>query len=150
MVTENKRKFFRVHFERPLLAEIKLIGLQDRDFEPDIKNFKAAVVDIGAGGARFFTETPLPDAHRLLVEMKFTVLGKQYNPLGTIVRSILPEEGHNEYSSEFSLQESETAALTSMLNSVAIKLRKSKTPAECIFCSDEDLAAFMPLRARKP
>lgn len=150
MVNDNKRKFFRVHFSHPLLAEIKLIGLQDRDFEPEIKYYKAAVVDIGAGGARFYTETPLPDEHRLLVEMKFTVLGKLYSPLGTIVRSILPKQGHYEYCTEFSSQESETAALTSMLNNIAIKLRKSKTPEDCSFCSDEDLAAFMPLSSRKP
>ncbi|TVY06717.1 PilZ domain-containing protein [Paenibacillus cremeus] len=143
MATDNKRNFFRLLFSHPIGAEIKIIGHDDSD--PDYKVFKTALVDISAGGARFYTVNPLPEEHNLLVEMKFTALGKDFRLLGTIVRSILPEPGHYEYCSQFSLDEADTTALTSMINALSIKLRKTPTPSGCSFCPAEELADFLPL-----
>ncbi|MFB6363882.1 PilZ domain-containing protein [Paenibacillus elgii] len=142
---KNKRSFFRLRFQQPLCAELKLIGMAD--LEPEFKTRKAALLDLSAGGARFFTAAPLPDESRLLIELKFTALAKEYRVLGLLVRSGQTETGHPEYCIQFSHNETETAALTSMLNQLAIKLRKTTVISQCSFCTEEDLAEFGILQA---
>ncbi|MBP1156179.1 MULTISPECIES: PilZ domain-containing protein [unclassified Paenibacillus] len=143
MSVNNKRSFFRVEFQHPLCAELKIIDYEVID--PESKIVKAALVNLSAGGARFYTASPLPEEDHLLVELKFTAMGKEYKPVGTIARSILPEEGHYEYSAQFSLDETDTAALTGMLNQMSVKLRKTPVLTGCSFCTDEDLIGFKPL-----
>ncbi|UUZ85745.1 PilZ domain-containing protein [Paenibacillus sp. P26] len=144
MVTDNnKRSFFRVSFRHPLGGEVKLIGWKDRN--PDFLETKAAILDLSAGGARILTAAPLPEEPGLLVELRFTALGVLYRPIGLVVRTLLPVEGQYEYSIQFSLNEPDTAALTGMLNQLAIKLRKTPTPSNCSFCTEEELTAFHSL-----
>lgn len=142
----NQRSFFRLQFAHPLGAEVKVIGLED--VMPDQKQTPAALIDLSAGGSRFFTASPLPSEPHALLELRFTAFGVVYRPLGIVVRSILPEEDHYEYCVQFSLDEPDTAAMTSMLNQMAIKLRKSPTLANCSFCTPQELALFKPLQSR--
>lgn len=143
MNINNMRSFFRVEFQHPLCAELKIIAYEEID--PESKVVKAALVNLSAGGARFYTAAPLPETDHLLVELKFTAMGKEYKPVGTIVRSILQEEGHYEYSAQFSLNETDIAALTGTLNQMSVRLRKTPVLSGCSFCTDEDLLEFKPL-----
>lgn len=141
MGTENRRSFFRLTFPIPLGADLKIIGTDDID--PEAKLYKAALVDLSAGGARFFTQDPLPEIPGLLAELRFISLGKEYRPFGPIVRTILTEPGHYEYSIQFSLDDSDTTALTGMLNQLAIKLRRKPNVAGCSFLTPEESAEFI-------
>lgn len=143
MNIHNKRSFFRLPFQHPLCAELKIIDSDD--IVPESRIIKAALLDLSAGGARFYTAAPLPEDDNLLVELKFTAMGKVYRPIGTIARSILQEEGHYEYSAQFSLNETETAALTGVLNQMSVKLRKIPVLSGCSFCTEEELREFNPL-----
>lgn len=146
MSTNNKRSFFRLDFKHPLGAEVKLIGLDET--EVNHKTVKAAVMDLSAGGARFYTDAPLPEESNLLVELKFIGLGSTFRLLGIVVRTIHSAEEHYEYCIQFSLDEPDTAALTSLVNQLAIKLRKTDTLSNCSFCTEEELETFLPLRSR--
>ncbi|MCP1306101.1 PilZ domain-containing protein [Paenibacillus tyrfis] len=134
-----------MRFQQPLRAELKIIGIAD--LEPEFKTMKAAMLDLSAGGARFLTAAPLPEESRLLIELKFTALAKEYRTLGILVRSGQTETGHPEYCVQFSHNEKETTALTSMINQLAIKLRKTTVISQCSFCTEEDLAEFGILQA---
>ncbi|MGG2199464.1 MULTISPECIES: PilZ domain-containing protein [Paenibacillus] len=140
MSTNNKRNFFRLTFTVPLGADVKIFGMGDLD--PETKLYKAALVDLSAGGARFFTQAPLPDKPGLLTELRFMCLGHEYRPYGPIVRSILPEPGHYEYCIQFSLDDTDTSALTRMLNQLAIKLRRTPNVPGCSFLTPEETAEF--------
>ncbi len=142
---KNKRSFFRLRFQQPLCADLKIIGMAD--LEPEFKKTKAALLDLSAGGARFFTAAPLPDERHLLIELRFTALAKEYRTLGALVRSGRTETGHPEYGIQFSHTEKETAALTGMINQLAIKLRKTAVISQCSFCTEEILAEFGILQA---
>jgi hypothetical protein len=143
--TNNKRSFFRLDFKHPLGADVKVIGLDESELEHKI--VKAAIMDLSAGGARFYTDAPLPDEMNLLVELKFIGLGSTCRLLGLVVRTIRSADGHHEYCVQFSLDEPDTAALTSLVNQLAIKLRKATTLSNCSFCTEEELESFLPLRS---
>lgn len=148
-IDTNKRSFFRVPFAHPLGAELKIIGQNDMD--SGTKMLPAAILDLSAGGARVYTAAPLPEESSLLVELRFTALGSVYRPFGPVVRSILTAQGQYEYSIQFSLDENGTAALTGMLNQLAVKLRKTPTLPSCSFCTEEELAdfGFLTLRSTR-
>ncbi|WP_284638823.1 PilZ domain-containing protein [Paenibacillus silviterrae] len=145
MTNDNKRGFYRLQFIHPLLADAKLIGFDG--LELDYKMVKAALLDLSAGGARFYTDAPFPDEGNLLVELRFMALGKEFRLLGLVVRTIRPVEEHYEYCVQFSLDEADTAALTSIVNQMSIKLRKTPVLSNCSFATEEELLAFMPLRS---
>ncbi|SDC77781.1 PilZ domain-containing protein [Paenibacillus sp. UNCCL117] len=145
MSLDNKRSFFRINLPQPLGADLKIIGTDHIDQHP--KLHKAAIIDISAGGARFYTHAPLPDDHNLLAELKFLCMGKELRPYGVIVRSSLPEPGHCEYSLQFSLDDTDTADLAGTLNQLAIRLRKVTPMTSCSFLTPEEAARFFPLTA---
>ncbi|NTZ18366.1 PilZ domain-containing protein [Paenibacillus sp. JMULE4] len=139
MSNANRRHFFRLPFQHPLCAELKMIDY--KGLMPESRIVKAALLDLSAGGARFRTAAPLPDDDNLLVELKFTVM----QPVGTIVRSMRSEEEHDEYSIQFSWNEADIAALTGVLNQMAVKLRNKTVLPGCSFCTEEDLLEFKRL-----
>lgn len=141
MNIDNKRNFFRLPFQHPLCAELKIIGYKE-EATPESRIVKAALLDLSAGGARFYTAAPLPEDDNLLVELKFTILGKEFKPVGTIVRTHTSEERHYGYSAQFSLDETAIASLTGVLNQMSVKLRKHPVLSGCSFCTEEDLLEF--------
>ncbi|MGF9715036.1 PilZ domain-containing protein [Paenibacillus naphthalenovorans] len=143
MSNANRRHFFRLPFQHPLCAELKMIDY--KDLMPESRIVKAALLDLSAGGARFRTAAPLPDDDNLLVELKFTVMHKEFKPVGIIVRSMRSEEEHDEYSIQFSWNEADIAALTGVLNQMAVKLRNKTVLPGCSFCTEEDLLEFKRL-----
>ncbi|WP_159887678.1 PilZ domain-containing protein [Paenibacillus puerhi] len=145
MSLENKRHFFRVSLPQPLGAELKIIGADDIDSH--YKVHKAAIIDLSAGGARFFTPSPLPDRPSLLAQLTFLCVGKEYRPYGPIIRASLPEPGHCEYSVQFSLDDTDTAELAGALNQLAIRLRKPAALTSCSFLTSEEISVFRPLSA---
>ncbi|WP_281887963.1 PilZ domain-containing protein [Paenibacillus sp. YYML68] len=140
--SNNKRHYFRLTFQSPLGAELKIIGAEDVGAE--MKWYQAALVDLSAGGARFYTSAPLPETENLLTELRFTILNVEHRPYGVIVRSILPEAGHYEYCIQFSWQDSETNVLTRMLHQLALRIRRNPIVSGCSFLTEEELAAFSP------
>ncbi|MEK8129823.1 PilZ domain-containing protein [Paenibacillus filicis] len=145
MSQDNKRSFFRLALSQPLGAELKIIGAEWID--STFKQHKAAIVDISAGGARFYTPSPLPEQLGLLAELKFQCLGKELRPYGIIVRAVLPEPGHCEYSLKFSLDDTDTSDLAGTLNQFAIRLRKQTPMSSSSFLTPEEASEFGPLSA---
>jgi hypothetical protein len=136
---ENKRSFFRLSFAHPLCAEFKRVGLPDT-LEP--KTSKIAILDISGGGMRFRSDINFTEELYVLFEAKFTGLGKTYKLLGQILRMKPVHSDIYEYSAKFSLNESDESALISLLNSMSIKLRKTKVLSSCSFCTEEELSRF--------
>jgi hypothetical protein len=141
MTTNNQRSFFRLSFNHPLCAEFKLIGEATDDA---MKQSKIAILDISAGGTKFISTIDFTDELHSLFEIKFMALGKPYKLLGQLLRCRTIHAGIYECSSRFSITEAEENALTSVLNNIAIKMRKAKslTLTNCSFCTQEELAEF--------
>ncbi|TBL78224.1 PilZ domain-containing protein [Paenibacillus thalictri] len=142
MNRENQRSFFRLAFEHPLCAELKIIGLQDG---LETKTGKIAIHDVSAGGMRFWSDIDFTNELNVLFEAKFIGLGKPYKLLGQILRIKEVKPRIYEYSSKFSLSEAEESALISLLNAMSIKLRKMKMLSSCSFCTNEELELFQLL-----
>jgi hypothetical protein len=145
MSQENKRRFFRLAMPQPLGADLKIIGADW--IESTSKLHKAAIIDLSAGGARFYTQTPLPEQLGLLAELRFQCLGKELRPYGVIVRAALPGPGPCEYSLQFSLDDTDTSDLAGTLNQFAIRLRKQMPMSTSSFLTEEEASAFQPLSA---
>ncbi|AFC32053.1 PAS/PAC and GAF sensor-containing diguanylate cyclase/phosphodiesterase [Paenibacillus mucilaginosus 3016] len=137
----NKRRFFRLKLQRPLGAELRMVGVHDS--HTVTRTMKTALLDLSAGGARFIATDPLPDEKHLLVELRFTALGRDYKPLGVIVRTV-DTGGHPQYCAQFSLDEQDTATLASVINQLSIKLRRSPVLSSCSFVPEEELEGLGP------
>ncbi|MCZ8518909.1 MULTISPECIES: PilZ domain-containing protein [Paenibacillus] len=138
----NKRRFFRLKLQHPLGAELRMVGVHDT--QTIRHTLKTALLDISAGGARFIATGPLPEEKHLLFELRFTALGKDYKPLGVMVRKVETAGGHPQYCAQFSLDEQDTASLASVINQLSVKLRKNPVLSSCSFLTDEDLQTLGP------
>jgi hypothetical protein len=132
----NKRQYFRHNFHIPLCADMTIFKIKDNQI--DTNSTKICILDIGPGGLRFLTNLKLPVNPYVVLEFQTRILDHTLNFHGYIVRKVEGREEFHEYGVKFVLEEQEQMQLTSLLNSLSIRLRRNSRTSSCSFCDKED------------
>jgi hypothetical protein len=137
--TNNKRSFFRLDLPRPLSSTIKIIPMEQFEFDQDAVR-RIAITNLSASGLRFISPVELPENVQFLLEFKFVMLGKEQKLLGQIVRK--HEGNRHEYSVNLTIDDNEQSTLIQLINVLTVSIRRNKPIANCSFCTDEELAQY--------
>lgn len=128
---EDKREYFRVKLDFPLLASMTLIRIHGRKVE--LGNTNVLIEDIGLGGLRFLSDIRLTVHRDIILEFETEILGETINMYGSVVWMHEAKPGIFQYGLEFLVEETERSNLAKLLNKFAILLRKNPIVPECNF-----------------
>ncbi|GGA81760.1 EAL domain-containing protein [Ornithinibacillus halotolerans] len=127
-LAKDRRKYFRVHLQFPMLSKMSIIKVGGRSLE--IGNSEVLVEDIGAGGIRMLSTLNLPVRPDLVCNFKFIILGKPHNYDGKISWKE-EEHGIYKYGIQFILDEIDRDRLIGVLNHFSSQLRRNPFVPEC-------------------
>lgn len=128
---ENKREYFRIKLDFPLLASMTLIRIYGKKVE--LGNTPVLIEDIGLGGLRFLSDIRLSIHRDIILEFTTEILGETITMYGSVVWMTESKPGLFHYGLEFIIDESERANLAKLLNKFTILLRKNPLVPDCSF-----------------
>ncbi|GEN36527.1 MULTISPECIES: PilZ domain-containing protein [Aneurinibacillus] len=136
MIDQNKRQHFRQTFQKPLCANMTIVRIKDNEI--DTRSTKTCILDIGPGGLRFMTNLKLPVNPYVVLEFQTRILDRTLSFHGYIVRKVEGTNEFHEYGVKFVLDETEQMELATLLNAMAIRLRRHSQTTSCQFCTKDD------------
>jgi hypothetical protein len=113
-MSENRREFFRVEFDRFINGEI---AIQEGAL------FPVKITNMSAGGMNFISAAQMLMHEK--IECRFTILERTFLIKGFIVRKAI-KVNYTEYGMEFKLDQETASALFKQLNYYQIRQRKGK------------------------
>lgn len=125
---DNRRQFFRIDLQRPLVAEMTITSLGGKIVKLGMT--KVLLEDVGPGGVRFTSNIKLPIRPDLILKLKMLILDKEIESSGSIAWS-KEEEDLQQYGLEFRMDEKERDTLTGLLNQFEVKLRNGMVTQTC-------------------
>lgn len=125
---ENRRQFFRIDLQRPLIAEMTITSLGGKIVKLGMT--KVLLEDIGPGGVRFTSNIKLPIRPDLILKFRMLILDKEIETSGSIVWS-KEEENLQQYGLEFMMDDKERDTLTGLLNQFVVKLKNGMVTQTC-------------------
>ncbi|MEH7121867.1 EAL domain-containing protein [Bacillus sp. JJ1773] len=128
---EDKREYFRINLDFPLLASMTLIRIHGRKVE--LGNTNVLIEDIGLGGLRFLSDIRLTVHRDIILEFQTEILGETISMYGSVVWMHEAKPGIFQYGLEFLVEENERSNLAKLLNKFAILLRKNPIVPDCNF-----------------
>ncbi|MFK2827151.1 EAL domain-containing protein [Bacillus sp. B190/17] len=128
---ENKRQYFRITLEFPLLASMTLIRIYGRKVE--LGKTSVLIEDIGLGGLRFLSDIRLTVHRDILLEFETEILGEMITVYGSVVWITEVKPGFFQYGLEFLMGESERSDLAKVLNKFGFLIRKDPLVPGCNF-----------------
>ncbi|BAU29180.1 PilZ domain-containing protein [Aneurinibacillus soli] len=137
---QNQREHFRQVFQNPLCADMTIVKIKDNQI--DAKRTKTCILDIGPGGLRFYTNLKLPVNPYIVLEFQTRIMGQILSLPGYVVRKIDTEEFH-EYGVRFVLDEQQQMELSSLLNTMTIRMRRNPNIRSCALCDSKNRVACM-------
>lgn len=136
----NKRKYFRLQFSYPLLAEMSIIRLMGKEISTGKSD--VLIENLSLGGLSFVSTIRMDVRPDMILSFETTLLGKKIHFVGKIVWSREQAERVYLYGVEFLNDEKERDALAKMINQLTIKLRKNPILADCQFIDTDSLTFF--------
>lgn len=136
----NKRKYFRIHLDHPLLAEMTIIKFMDKDIT--LGKTEVLIEDLGLGGLRFSSNIKLVVRPDMLVSVETEILGQTMEFIGKIVWVKELEEDIYRYGLEFLIDEEERDSIAKVLNSLTVKLRQNPILPDCRFIAIDSISFF--------
>lgn len=143
----NQREHFRQVFQNPLCADMTIVKIKDNQI--DANNTKTCILDIGPGGLRFYTNLKLPVNPYIVLEFQTRIMGQILSLPGYIVRKIDTEEFY-EYGVKFALDEQKQMELSSLLNTMTIRMRRNPNIRSCALCDNKNRVECMREMNSKP
>lgn len=137
---QNQREHFRQVFQNPLCANMTIVKIKDNQI--DANHTKTCILDIGPGGLRFYTNLKLPVNPYIVLEFQTRIMDQILSLPGYIVRKIDTEE-YYEYGVRFVLDEQQQMELSSLLNTMTIRMRRNPNITSCSLCDSKDRMACM-------
>ncbi|MBB6447610.1 EAL domain-containing protein [Bacillus benzoevorans] len=131
VLVEDRRKFFRIELDFPLSAAMTMTRIHGRNVK--LENTEVLIENIGLGGLRFLSDLRLAIHRDIILEFETEILGHTIKLSGAVVWMKEVKPGIYQYGFEFSIGESDRAALTSLLNKFAIQLAKPPLIPNCRF-----------------
>lgn len=131
----HRRQYFRVKLIKPICAVLTLeqvINGVKTDFSPG----NVCIRDIGPGGLRFHTKLKLPTHEVFSASFNFTLLGKNIEITGNVVRTRKIHRIH-EYGVKFNMTETQRDQLTRILNNLTILYRNKVKIFDTSLCENE-------------
>ena len=144
---QNKREYFRQVFQNPLCADMTIVKIKDNQI--DANRTKTCILDIGPGGLRFYTNLKLPVNPYIVLEFQTRIMGQIISLPGYIVRKIDTEEFY-EYGVKFVLDEQQHMELSSLLNTLTIRMRRTSNIQSCALCDSKNRIQCMREMDSKP
>lgn len=137
---QNRRKFFRIALERPLIGEMTITSIAGKSVQLGMT--KILIEDIGPGGLRFLSNIKLPARKDLILKIKTVILGQEVEVNGILVW-MKEKDNIQQYGLQFIISENERTILTSILNQFQSKLRNSGVLTTCSFLTTSIQKFFM-------
>src|SRR5690606_26644128 len=130
-IKTERRKYFRVTFPYPLVADMTLTKIHGRNVK--LGKSEVLVENIGLGGLRFLSNFRLPVHQDIILEFETEILGNIITVYGSV--AWMKELKHQiyQYGLEFSIDENERTNLAKLLNKLSILLRKNPLVPDCRF-----------------
>ncbi|GAA4704345.1 PilZ domain-containing protein [Brevibacillus fulvus] len=118
----QKRKFFRLSLDPPLIARMIIITINGKSLETGTA--EVLIDDIAAGGLRFLSNLSLPVDSRVVLQFETEVLGQQVKVYGHTIRCSEIMDGIKQYGFLVTMDEEKHAELAALVNKLSIRLRK--------------------------
>lgn len=132
----DRRKYFLVTLANSLLAEMKILSIQEKEITLE-RNTKILIQNIGPGGIKFASYLILPTNKDIVYGFDLQLLGEHYNLAGRIVWSREIKKSIFEYGVEFSISETKREKLTSSLFQLSALLREKPTYVDSNMTEDD-------------
>ena len=120
---ENRRNFFRIDLKTPMPGEMTITMFNGK--KVNLGSTKIEILDVGPGGLRIKTDIKLPIRKDLILKFSMTILGEPLELPGIIAWKKEVDFENNMYGIQFILNDKERRNVTSLLNRLQVKLRKS-------------------------
>jgi diguanylate cyclase (GGDEF)-like protein/PAS domain S-box-containing protein len=122
IVKMNRRKYFRVQFKVPLLADMTIEEIEQKRL--NLGSSQVYIKDIGPEGLCFCSTLSLPVKKDIILQFKTEILFKEVTFKGYIVWSEEIDNIYHRYGVKFIVQEKEKELLIKFLNHLQVKLKK--------------------------
>ncbi|KSU63679.1 hypothetical protein AS034_05375 [[Bacillus] enclensis] len=121
---ENRRKYFRINFTFPLLADLTISEIKGKKVK--LGTTEVLIEDIGLGGVRFLSQINLPVRDDIILIIEAELLNQPVILHGNVVWKNDYIENVNQYGMQFILSEQETSSLSKLINQLQLDLKTKK------------------------
>lgn len=128
---KERRMYFRIPFEHPLMATMTLEKVHGR--KVNLGKSEVLIENMGLGGLRFLSDLKLPVSREFVLEFQTTILGQKIHVYGYVVWKKELINDIYQYGIEFILDENERMDLAQILNKLAIELKNNRFVPDCSF-----------------
>ncbi|MBM7648669.1 diguanylate cyclase (GGDEF)-like protein/PAS domain S-box-containing protein [Bacillus ectoiniformans] len=122
----NRRKYFRAHFHHPLKGMMSLKELKGKKVQ--VGSSPILIKNVGVGGLCFISNINLPVHPELILEMNFSLNGRDQAFLGKIKWKEDSGDDLYEYGLEFAINEDQRSDLIPLLNKLTLQLKRDPFP----------------------
>lgn len=127
----NNRKYFRVPFDIPLVADMTIKEIANKKVE--IGNTEVIIKNIGPGGLCFYSPLKLPVGKNILLQFGTVIFSEELTLTGLIVWSNDAESNYYQYGVEFAISNLDREKLIKILGNLQVKLKNKSTLPDCRF-----------------
>lgn len=142
----ENRELFRFDLPYPLSAHMTIAEIKGQPVK--LGYTEVLAMDIGIGGLCFISYLKLPVQSDMILLFETELLEKNVNFRGKIVWQSPYERGYYQYGIQFELDEDDEAAMTALVNKLAIMLRKKPLLTGCRFITDNPLHYLEAVRQK--
>lgn len=136
-IQSEQRKYFRIEFPNPLLSNITITSIQNKQIK--IGKTEVAVLNIGGGGLSFVSHLRLPSNDKIVYQFETELMGEKMVLQGNIVWGKEVKSNIYQYGLKFIVSEHEREKLISLLNIVQIQLRNKRIIRGSNFIPDDPI-----------
>lgn len=133
-IVDDKRKYFRIEFDKYLKAKKTIIELHGKKVE--IGYTDVLIKNIGPGGICILSNIKIPISKAILYHIVFHLMDQEITLRGKPVRMIRLNGNLVEYGIELVISETERDKLTYILNMVTVKMQHNKAYIEGDFIEE--------------
>lgn len=128
---ENRRKYFRIDLDSPLIGLITLIQFHEKNVQ--LGKNGILIENIGLGGLRFLSDLHFGIDRKMILEIDTKILGEIVKFHGSVVWMKELKSAIFQYGFEFIINETERSDLAQLLNKLSILAKQKVTAPDCSF-----------------
>lgn len=131
----NRRRYFRVNLNVPLCADMTICEIGGKRVKTG--NSKVCVLNIGVGGLAFSSSLEFPIDNKAVFLFSTSIMGKNINFKGTIVRRTKLNSGAYNYGVKFIYDNNLEDEYIRIFNNLSIQLKKNWKGCEYSSCNKD-------------
>lgn len=135
IITNNKRKYFRIGFDKPICAEMTISTFHGKIMRMGYSN--VCVKDIGPGGLAFLSFLMFPIDEGIIYTFKIAMFNEEVRLRGTIVRTKDLTNNAHEYGIKFQFLENDEPKYIQLFNKLSFAINKTPEQVVCRMCKKE-------------